>query len=1277
MTNNQPIIKIPTDSHALTIVQWAAVFGGWIDLELIAAVSGLSLEQVRRAAVAAARQQLLANAGQPGAPSYRFVSEDARLAIEATLDPPELARRHGRAADALRARSAEDGIIDRLSAHYERAGDLASALRYAWRAADMALRRCAVESALDHFNRALRLAESQGDSLDQQSEYALRSGHAECCRRLGRVAAEAEDLERMSFIAAACDEPEMLVEVLVLRSALERYRGQLAQACNYAERALELARRAADPPLQADALTALGRAHTALSDYPRAIELHTQALTLFYDLGDQAGEAVNQCALGDIARLNGRVAEAQYAIERALHLFREVNDRAGEADALNQLGYLSADYGRARAYYEQALAIRRSVGEVASQPRSYNNLGLVYWGLGLYTKARECLEQAVVLARETEGRFNLAYCLESLGRVYFELGEFEAAQRVLTEGRELAHTIGDRSAEAPYWLMLGRIALIDGYADQALASIQVAADIQRELGIQAELATSLAWLGMAHLALGDWLLAHQATAEATQIVQQVGIINSDYPTQDIWWLRYRVLMAAPDHSGHTIQGEPGEDAWHNLQCAHTEMQRAVASLSDEALRRSYLGRVVINRDILSEWMRWAAARNVLPLDSVVMPELRPTSAADIASPKSQLQRVLEVSLQMNEMRDTTALLDHIIDQAAELSGAERCFLLLADGHGQLDLAVARGISEGDREHIRSEMSTALLDMVARERRPLLFDSLLEPPAGSSMARSVLGVPLIVGGQLTGILYVDNPAVGGRFTHADIDLLALFAAQAATAIENARLHEQTARANRELEAWARTLEQRAAERTVELERANQALVQRAAQLETSALVARSVTSILDKEALLADVVTLIRERFGYYFVGVWLDDTNESMMTLEAGSGEHGRTLRMSRVTISINSPGIISGVYRSGQARLVNRITDTPDYQPHTQFQVTKAELGLPLQIGKQVFGVLDIQSDLADAFTNDDLMVLQALADQIAVALRNARLYDNARRELVERRRAEEELLQANQEISAARQQAEAANRAKSAFLANMSHELRTPLNAIIGYSEMLQELADDVDQPEFRPDLNKIQIAGKHLLALINDILDLSKIEAGKMELYIEAFDIAALVDEVINTARPLALRRANTLVVDLADNLGIMHADLTKVRQSLLNLLSNACKFTDGGVVSLKVWTVNDGGWIIQGDRGEATSVPDSNAIFQAAAMVFFEVADTGIGMESDQLKKLFQPFTQADASTTRKYGGTGLGLAITRRFCQLMGGDVTVRSVVGQGSTFTIRLPVEIV
>jgi signal transduction histidine kinase len=805
--------------------------------------------------------------------------------------------------------------------------------------------------------------------------------------------------------------------------------------------------------------------------------------------------------------------------------------------------------------------------------------------------------------------------------------------------------------------------------------MQVAADMQRELGIQSELATSLAWLGMAHLALGEWPLAHQATVEAIQLFEQIGITNSNYPAQDVWWLHYRIVIAAP---GGLIDDQPNEQAWHILQRAHTEMQRAVASLNDEALRRSYLGRVIINRDILSEWMRCAAARSVLPLDAMVLPEVRPLPpGADLANPKNQLQRVLEVSLQMNEMRDTTALLDHIIDQAAELSGAERCLLLLADAQGQLDLAVDRGVSEADREHVRAEMSPALLDMVARERRPLLFDSVLDPRAGIAVARSVLGVPLIVGGQLIGVLYVDNPAVGGRFTDADIDLLALFAAQAATAIENARLHEQTARANRELEAWARTLEQRAAERTIELERANQSLIQRAAQLEISALVARSVTSILDKEALLDGVVTLIRERFGYYFVGVWLDAADDTLMTLEAGSGEHGRAMRMRRVTIPINGPGIIPGVYRSGQARLVNRIDNAPDYHSHPEFRDTRSELGLPLQIATQVFGVLDIQSDLADAFTHDDLMVLQTLADQIAVALRNARLYDTVHRELVERRRAEEELLRANQEISAARQQAEAANRAKSAFLANMSHELRTPLNAIIGYSEMLHELAEDVDQPEFRPDLNKIQTAGKHLLALINDILDLSKIEAGKMELHIEPFDIATLVHEVINTAQPLAVRRANTIVVDLAGNLGTMQADLTKVRQSLLNLLSNACKFTDGGVVALRVWAIDDGAWMLAGDHGEATSVPDSNAAFRAMPTIFFAVTDTGIGLEPEQLEKLFQPFTQADTSTTRKYGGTGLGLAITRRFCQLMGGDVTVQSTMGQGSTFTIRLPLEVV
>jgi signal transduction histidine kinase len=242
--------------------------------------------------------------------------------------------------------------------------------------------------------------------------------------------------------------------------------------------------------------------------------------------------------------------------------------------------------------------------------------------------------------------------------------------------------------------------------------------------------------------------------------------------------------------------------------------------------------------------------------------------------------------------------------------------------------------------------------------------------------------------------------------------------------------------------------------------------------------------------------------------------------------------------------------------------------------------------------------------------------------------------------------------ELSKALEKAEAANIAKSQFLANMSHELRTPLNAIIGYSDILKEEAIDLRKENiFCPDLEKIHSAAHHLLGIVNNILDLSKIESGKMEIYLEKIEVASLLKDVIATIQPLIQKNANTLVVEYPESAWAINIDVFKVRQSLFNLLSNANKFTEQGKISLTISSSNEN----QRD------------------WIYFSVTDNGIGMSVEQIQKLFKPFTQADNSRTRKYGGTGLGLVLTQKFCQMMGGEITVESQLGRGSSFTIKLP----
>jgi two-component system, sensor histidine kinase and response regulator len=358
-------------------------------------------------------------------------------------------------------------------------------------------------------------------------------------------------------------------------------------------------------------------------------------------------------------------------------------------------------------------------------------------------------------------------------------------------------------------------------------------------------------------------------------------------------------------------------------------------------------------------------------------------------------------------------------------------------------------------------------------------------------------------------------------------------------------------------------------------------------------------------------------------------------------------------------------------------------YRAAEAVNVELAELILPADNRQSLRGAL------ANYLTTGDSAILnrrveltairkggEAFPVEIAIAPisnDNAKMFAAYMRDITERKRTERELASYTNDLEVAhetqrkdaerlailvdqlrltQQQAEKATRAKSEFLASMSHELRTPLNAIILYSELLQEVAEDEANQSSISDLQRIQSAGKHLLNLINGILDLSKIEAGKMLLSLESFDVRAVIGELVDTVRPLLDKNRNTLSLRCDDNVR-MHADLTKTRQILLNLLSNASKFTRDGTIAVDV----------------------RRCEFDGRDCVEFTVADTGVGMTLEQTQKVFDPFTQADVTTTRKYGGTGLGLAIVARFCELMGGTVWVDSRIGEGSRFVVRLPME--
>ena len=566
---------------------------------------------------------------------------------------------------------------------------------------------------------------------------------------------------------------------------------------------------------------------------------------------------------------------------------------------------------------------------------------------------------------------------------------------------------------------------------------------------------------------------------------------------------------------------------------------------------------------------------------------------------------------ISQATDPQEMLATVVDSLLP-AGADRVSLILieSDANGELTSLDYVGSQDVDGEYQQLDLtmpvsSLPLVKSLADE--PLIFSNIRAQAQDTATLRTFEElrvaacclVPLRTSGKLIGLLNISS-RVPVEFDRNNIRLLRIIASGIAVALEKQRLLRQAQR--------------------------------RALELQTASEIARDTASTLSLDLLLPRIVEMLRDRFGFYHASIFLLDESGTNAVIRESTGEAGQELKQRGHRLAVGSRSVVGTVTATGEPFILNDVSQSPMYYPNPLLSDTRSEMGVPLKLGETVIGALDLQSRSVNAFNQDDVTVLQILADQVAIAIENARAYELSQQAVTEMKEID---------------------RVKSQFLANMSHELRTPLNSIIGFSRVILKGIDGPINEIQSQDLSAIYNSGQHLLSLINDILDLSKIEAGKMELAFTEINLADMINSAMSTAIGLVKDKPIKLETQIPEKLPPVRADSTRIRQVLINFLSNAAKFTEEGSVEVNV---------------SLTTSP----LNRPELMV--TVSDTGPGIAPEDQGKLFLPFSQVDDSPTRKTGGTGLGLSICRSLIEMHGGRIgLLSSQPGMGSTFFFTLP----